>query len=184
MRICLAAFFISAFAYSAAQVETDDANIRLPLQPHAKVLLKQLDRMESKVEADKIRVPLSLEFSIKDKIKNWNVQRERLKKVLYWRLKEQLLKESRKENMSFKGFMSGPYAAELFMKEIKGFDVGKATREEALLENILLEAFADHLREHSNLDPVAWSLGPDEWNDLEIKLDQIPAKVGTIISVR
>jgi hypothetical protein len=156
------------------------ARAHATLNSNAKMLIKMLDSLESRRALAEVKIPLSIEFSLKDKIEDWNTRREKLKRLVYWRLRDRLVRESNKLQMSLNGLMSGHYGAELFMREVKSFDIAKSSRESALLENLLLESFADHLREHGNLNPIAWNLASDEWNDLEIKLDEIPAKVGSL----
>lgn len=148
----------------------------------AKQLLELLDSYKQNQITRKKAAPknLSFEYALDQKVKSWNLRRQKLKELVSNRLKAQLESECKKEGMSYDGFLAGAYGAEFLIKEVRSLNLAQSSREQALIKTLELEALVEQLELHNNVSPHTWNLSPEEVNDLELKLSELPYKVGTL----
>jgi len=148
----------------------------------AKQLLELLDSYKNHQypRQQKQSKNLSFEYALDQKVKSWNNRRQKLKDLVTSRLKSQIENECKKEGMSYEGFLSGTYGSEFFIQELRSLDVAKVSREDALIRTLELESMVEQLELYNNVSPYSWNLSPDEVNALELKLSELPFRVGTL----
>ncbi len=122
---------------------------------------------------------LNFEYALDQKVKSWNNRRQKLKELVTARLNAQIQNECIKEGVSYEGYLSGSYGSDFFIKEVQSLDIAKVSREEALIKTLELESMVEQLELYNNVSPYTWNLNPDEVNAIELKLGELPFKVGT-----